>query len=964
MEGFQTGRLAELEALVMEKLRFLGVPWPPATPAVRRHATREGPPAQAPQTNESDPRAMMEIRWGTYLGGSGNDGISDVAVDAAGDVIVLGDTNSYDFPWMEGRTASAVRQTYAFDVFLAKLSSDGRRLLWATFLGTVEDPWSQVGGMALDGEGNIAVVATPGYPPFPTTPDSFNPASNGAYDLWVGKLAGTDGDLLWGTFIGGSREDYGLAIAMDPAGNVWMAGATDSNDIPVPNGIYTQKPEPDGSDMYIAKLSADGRNLLWGTYLGGTGSDTGWAIALDPQGDVIVGGMTHSADIPVPGGYDTTIEGFHWDMYVAKISMATNTLAWGTYVGGSELDSFPSLAVDGTGAVYVLGNTESPDLPTPGGYDRTFNGVVDMYLAKISPDCDLLWATYLGAGHVTSGDDIAVNEAGQVFVAGRTAAMDIPVQNGWMLHAGFDIYVAKFSSAGHLLMASCVGGNASDSAQAIAIVDTFEIVLAGATSSLDFPTSNGFDNTYGTYVDGAIVKVTDPSALGRDLYTAAAAHTQGAYGTSWRTDGMVLNPTESEVCHRLYYYPAGVETLCEARCLSGGAARRYTDIVGTVCGVEGDTAGGLRLHADGDILMTTRTYTEREDGGTYGQFMEAVEAGRGFWPGDTGHLIGLKQNADYRTNIGFYEIAGRETQVVLRIYNSFNALLLTSSFILPPSGWLQVGLAELGIAGLDVGRAEVEAMSGGAVLSYASVVDNRTGDAIAIASQRILTGSVNHHMLAAVAHTPGAHSTFWLTDLWLLFVGNPIIKLRYQTPSNSYEADFTLGQSAPGEIQNVVGSLFPNAGDGAGSLHLDEAYRIIALSRTYNNSVDGTYGQFIPAKGGKQLMSLAEPRWLLQLQCNTNYRTNIGFSEYEGKETRVSLRLFDLNGVLLGQSQYTVPANQNLQINDIFGALGASCAHAGAYARVEVLSGGALYPYASVVDNRTGDAIFVPGLEN
>ena len=89
----------------------------------------------------------------------------------------------------------------------------------------------------------------------------------------------------------------------------------------------------------------------------------------------------------------------------------------------------------------------------------------------------------------------------------------------------------------------------------------------------------------------------------------------------------------------------------------------------------------------------------------------------------------------------------------------------------------------------------------------------------------------------------------------------------------------------------------------------------------------------------------------------------MGFSEYEGKETLVSLKLFDLNGVLLGQNQYLVPANQNLQINDVFGSLGAPCTHTGAYARVEVLSGGSLYPYASVIDNRTGDAIFVPGLE-
>jgi hypothetical protein len=110
-------------------------------------------------------------------------------------------------------------------------------------------------------------------------------------------------------------------------------------------------------------------------------------------------------------------------------------------------------------------------------------------------------------------------------------------------------------------------------------------------------------------------------------------------------------------------------------------------------------------------------------------------------------------------------------------------------------------------------------------------------------------------------------------------------------------------------------------------------------------------------------MSLAEPRWLLQLQCNADFRSNVGFSEYEGKDTFLSLRLYDLNGGLLGEAEYTVPANQNFQINEVFSALSAPCASMGAYARVEVLSGGSIYAYASIIDNRTGDAIFIPGLE-
>ena len=110
-------------------------------------------------------------------------------------------------------------------------------------------------------------------------------------------------------------------------------------------------------------------------------------------------------------------------------------------------------------------------------------------------------------------------------------------------------------------------------------------------------------------------------------------------------------------------------------------------------------------------------------------------------------------------------------------------------------------------------------------------------------------------------------------------------------------------------------------------------------------------------------MRLAEYRWLLQLQCNENYRTNVGFTEYDGIDTWLTVQIFDLNGTLLGAENYAVPANQNLQVNDIFQTLAVPCGYIGAYARVQVLNGGSIYAYASVVDNRTGDAIFIPGME-
>jgi len=217
-------------------------------------------------------------------------------------------------------------------------------------------------------------------------------------------------------------------------------------------------------------------------------------------------------------------------------------------------------------------------------------------------------------------------------------------------------------------------------------------------------------------------------------------------------------------------------------------------------------------------------------------------------------------------------------------------------------------------------------------------------------------------MIAVVAHGPGAYGTMWQSDCRLYNPDeeNGTIQVAYQMAASTYEAALPVSPGELVEIVDVVASLFPEAGDGSGSLRLDSGPGdVLALSRTYTTAAEGTYGQFVPAHIGGQLLGKGNVGWLPQLQCNARFRTNIGFTEADGSQSRVSVGLYDLNGGLLGQQTYTVPPGQNLQINDIFTALGVPCGHDGAYARIEALEGGALYPYASVVDNKSGDAIFI-----
>jgi hypothetical protein len=146
-------------------------------------------------------------------------------------------------------------------------------------------------------------------------------------------------------------------------------------------------------------------------------------------------------------------------------------------------------------------------------------------------------------------------------------------------------------------------------------------------------------------------------------------------------------------------------------------------------------SGSLTLESQERLVLASRTYTTT-DQGTYGQGVEAEVRGQGLGIGEIGHLLQLSQNPDYRTNVGFTEITGQATDVEIRIYDLSGSVLLTSAFSLPPSAWRQISLSDMGMTSLDIGRAEIEVTSGGLIYAYASVIDNRTGDAIFVPARK------------------------------------------------------------------------------------------------------------------------------------------------------------------------------------------------------------------------------------
>src|SRR5262249_41371213 len=216
---------------------------------------------------------------------------------------------------------------------------------------------------------------------FPTTPGAYDTTFKGYYDVFVAKLSADGSRLLYSTFLGGNGPyDYGEAIEVKATDEALVTGLTFSSDFPTTPGSYDTTFNG-GHDAFIAKLSADGGNLLFSTFLGGSADDFATGIARDVTGAVLVTGTTLSADFPTtPQAYDTSFHGSS-DVFVSKLSADGSRLLYSTFLGGNDHDVANGIALDDTGAALVTGDTSSSDFPaTSRAYDTTFNGSTDAFV--------------------------------------------------------------------------------------------------------------------------------------------------------------------------------------------------------------------------------------------------------------------------------------------------------------------------------------------------------------------------------------------------------------------------------------------------------------------------------------------------------------------------------------------------------------------------------------------------------
>ncbi len=415
----------------------------------------------------------------TYLGGSGDDLGSSLALDSSGNVYVTGYTNSHNFPvttnaYQQNMAGAGGNQLFTIgDAFIVKLNSSLSKIVYATYLGGVADESAQA--IAVDSAANAYLAGITLSNNFPVTAGAVQTTFRGSGgqpvtdfgvpffvtgDAFVSKVSADGSKLLFSTYLGGSQDDAATSIAVDAAGNVYVGGFTISTDFPTRNALQTVNKGQDLTnffyhlgDAFIAKLNPTGTALLYSTYLGGKGDDAISAIAVDSSGNLYATGATSSADFPVttgvfqpvyggPNGDTGQSERVVGDAFAVKLKPDGSGLVFATFIGGLGDDSGQAIAVDSSGNVFIGGSTASSNFPvTPdatqsryaGAGGEHFNGdlIGDGFVTVLNPTAtQLVFSTFLGGGLDDSVEGLAIDSADNIYVAGVTMSNNFPVSSG------------------------------------------------------------------------------------------------------------------------------------------------------------------------------------------------------------------------------------------------------------------------------------------------------------------------------------------------------------------------------------------------------------------------------------------------------------------------------------------------------------------------------------------------------
>lgn len=562
------------------------------------------------------------LSYATYFGGASVELGGSIALDSAGNLYLSGTTGSADFPTV-GATPGSLKGEA--DAFVMKLNAAGNTLLYAAYFGGSGADLST--DLATDAAGNLYFCGYTSSTDLPT----MNPAQaqmKGEADLFVAKLD-SNGGLLYSTYLGGGKPEISTELAVDAAGEVVLTGFTASADFPLRNPFKsTLSAGTCGSttcpDAFVAKLNAGGNALVYSSYLGGSGLDTGNGLALDSGGNAYLTGMTTAPDFTVKNAQQPALAGGVCgsapcsDAFITKVD-PTGALVFSTYFGGGRgrnggvkaaaepedsavaergvlpklftdsvaqqfvsplissfgksatsglVDTEPSdlglgIALDAQGNIYLTGVTGSIDLPVRNAAQPTHKGgKTDAFVAKFNPTATaLVYCTYLGGNDNELFENtilallgfshqlIAVDSSGAAYVTGTTVSADFPQKNQLTPGLRADAFVTQLDPAGAIIFSTYYGGSGDDIGQSIVVDSAGAILIQGGSDSADLPTVTPLQSAMRGEIDLFIARIGGESSNAVPVTCVSAANYKGgeiaresivaAFGTEMAT-GLAL----------------------------------------------------------------------------------------------------------------------------------------------------------------------------------------------------------------------------------------------------------------------------------------------------------------------------------------------------------------------------------------------------------------------------------------
>ncbi|TFG29995.1 hypothetical protein EU528_08920 [Candidatus Thorarchaeota archaeon] len=467
-------------------------------------------------TMEADLTELIE--FSTFLGGTGDDSIETVSyafgsttVDSKGNIIVVGRTESTDFPLKD---AFQDHINGLRDSTISKFHPNGS-LIFSTYLGGSAQ--ELITDVAVDSEDNIIVAGITGSADFPVVnalKSNSTGITEGSVDSFITKISEDGQSILYSTFFGGSGNDWLYTVNVYSNDRIAISGTTDSTDLPLLNPH--QDTHAGGLDVFVAFLEADGQSLLFSTYIGSPSIDHGRRVDFDSLGNIWVTGIVGISDLATAGAYQEEHAGGTTDAFLAKFNY-TGTLEYLTFLGGEATDWGNDLSIDSEDNIVITGFTTSDEFPTSSPYQDARAGYADMFITKFTSDGQsLVFSTYLGGSSPDYGNAITIDSHNRIVVTGQTESDDFPTTLPYSTTVAMhdNVSIVVLNPEGSLLSSFVFGGGPDDIGIGVTWHSGDSFIVVGYTESADFPIYQAYQETYAGDSDMFIMRLDLESLIG------------------------------------------------------------------------------------------------------------------------------------------------------------------------------------------------------------------------------------------------------------------------------------------------------------------------------------------------------------------------------------------------------------------------------------------------------------------